>query len=117
MLKNKRLLTVKAAEKTLEIMELLASGSNKLHIGDLAAKLSLSRNEALLLLVTLENRGVVSWDDSGRIYTPGLKFTELASHFLGRCGTNLSDSKEPVTCSKPKKRPPGSRKPIRQSCS
>lgn len=109
MLKERRLLTVQATEKTLELMELLASGSKKLRIGELAGKLCLSRNQVLLLLVTLENRGMVLWDDGGKFYKPGQRFTDLARQFIGTCDATLAAPTE--ASSAIKSRPAGSRKP------
>ncbi|OHB32069.1 MAG: hypothetical protein A2X79_05305 [Desulfuromonadaceae bacterium GWB2_53_15] len=111
MLKEKRLLTVQVTEKTLELMELLASGSKKLRIGELAAKLCLSRNEVLLLLVTLENRGMVCWDDGGKFYKPGQRFTDIARQFLGQCSAPLTEPSEPTAAAKTRSRSPGTRKP------
>ena len=109
MLKERRLLTVQATEKTLELMELLASGSKKLRIGELAGKLCLSRNQVLLLLVTLENRGMVLWDDGGKFYKPGQRFTDLARQFIGLCDAPLEATTE--ASSVIKSRTAGSRKP------
>ena len=108
MFKEKRLLTVQVTEKTLELMELLASGNKNLRIGELAGSLCLSRNQVMLLLVTLENRGMVLWDDSGKFYTPGQRFTDLARQFLGLCGAPLEAPNE--TSSTIKSRTTGSRK-------
>lgn len=82
MLKEKRLQTVQATEKTLELLEILANGNEELHIGELADKLQICRNEVLLLLVTLESRGLARWDDRIKIYRPGWKSAELARQFL-----------------------------------
>lgn len=82
MRKEKRLQTVQATEKTLELLEILATGSEDLHIGELAAKLRMGRNEVLLLLVTLESRGMARWDERVKIYRAGWKSTELARHLL-----------------------------------
>jgi len=95
MLKEKRLLTVQATEKTLELMELLASGNNRLRIGELAGKLCLSRNDVLMLLVTLENRGLVLWNDAGKFYKPGPRFTDLARQFLGLCAAPVEKPAAP----------------------
>lgn len=107
MLKEKRLLTVQVTEKTLELMELLASGSKKMRIGELAGKLCLSRNETLLLLVALENRGMVSWDDGGKFYKPGQRFTDLARQFLG---LSVAPPAEATASTKVKALTSGSRK-------
>ena len=84
MFKEKRLHAVRATEKTLDLLNILAEGSEKLQIGTLAHKLQIGRNEVLLLLVTLESRGMVEWDDRSKIYRPGWKAAELAQTLLGR---------------------------------
>ena len=116
MLKEKRLLTVQATEKTLELMELLASGSNRLRIGELAGKLCLNRNEVLLLLVTLENRGLVLWNDNGKFYKPGPRFADLARKFLGLCAAPQAESASPADTKK-KSRSLGVRKLRSTMCS
>ena len=68
--KRNYLPTTQAAEKTLELLELLATGGDKLRIGELAGRLGVSRREALLLLVTLESRAVLRWDEQARVYRP-----------------------------------------------
>jgi len=96
MRKEKRLLTVQAAEKTLELMEILAAGSERLTIGALAAAMSVSRNDALLLLVTLESRGMVCWDEQAKVYRPGQKSAELARQLLNLFGKSGVEQKTPV---------------------
>ncbi|HEX9079011.1 MAG TPA: helix-turn-helix domain-containing protein [Desulfuromonadaceae bacterium] len=81
--KERRLLTAQTAEKTLELLEILAGGNERLTIGNLAARLDMGRTKTLLLLVTLESRGMVRWDEQARVYRPGQKTTELARHVLG----------------------------------
>jgi DNA-binding IclR family transcriptional regulator len=78
MQKGTRLSTVQAAGKTLELLELLIVGGERLRIGELALRLEVSRQEALLFLVTLESRGIVRWDHQARVYRPGFKALELA---------------------------------------
>lgn len=82
MSRKRSLQRVETTEKTLELLELLAAGNEDLHIGELADKLRLSRNEVLLLLVTLENRGMARWDALAKVYRAGWKSAELAHQFL-----------------------------------
>lgn len=49
---------------------LLDVAHGELPIGQLAERLLSSRKEALLLLVKLENQGIVAWDVKARIYRP-----------------------------------------------
>lgn len=93
MRKEKRLLTVQASEKTLELLEILASGSEQLAIGKLADKLCVSRNDALLLLVTLESRGMVRWDERAKVYRPGQRAAELARQIIGLFGLAIAEPK------------------------
>jgi len=69
--------TVQAMEKTLELLELLAAGNDRLSIGRIADKLFVSRKQALFLLVTMESRGLVRWDHQARLYRPGRKTIDL----------------------------------------
>ncbi|GFE59760.1 helix-turn-helix domain-containing protein [Geobacter sp. AOG2] len=78
--------TTQAAEKTLELLELLAAGGEKLRIGELAGRMGVSRKEALLLLVTLESRAVLRWDEQARVYRPGRKTGEMVRQYLAQAG-------------------------------
>lgn len=110
MSKEKRLLTVQATEKTLELLEILADGSELLPIRELADRLQLSRNSVLLLLVTLESRGMVRWDVEGKIYRPGGKSAELARQFLGLSGAGVVEPKLSAASRPVKARTTGARK-------
>jgi DNA-binding IclR family transcriptional regulator len=93
---KRRLLTARAAEKTLELLEILVVAGERLTIGRLAAQLGVSRREALLLLVTLEGREVVRWDDQAKVYRPGQKAAEVARQLLGLFGLSSADGKAAV---------------------
>ncbi|GFE58006.1 helix-turn-helix domain-containing protein [Geobacter sp. AOG1] len=82
MLKQKCVQTVQTTKKTLELLDILSNGDENLHIGDLARKLGIGREEALLLLVTMESHGMVAWDDREKIYRPGWKSEKMARQFL-----------------------------------
>jgi DNA-binding IclR family transcriptional regulator len=86
MCKGKYLQTAQSAEKTLELLELLAADGDKLRIGELAGRLGVSCREALLLLVTLESRALLRWDEQARIYRPARKTGELVRQFLAQAG-------------------------------
>lgn len=107
MRKGKRLLTVQAMEKTLELLELLSTGNEQLPIGALADQLQVSRNNALLLLVTLESRGMVRWDDAARIYRPASRSVEMARQFLG---LSVPEQRLPKASRTMKSRPAGTMK-------
>jgi DNA-binding IclR family transcriptional regulator len=92
MCKGKYLRTAQAAEKTLELLELLAADSDKLGIVELAGRLGVSRKEALLLLVTLESRALLRWDELARIYRPARKTGDLARCCLARAGMQAAES-------------------------
>lgn|GEM_PF-1166808 len=98
--KEKRLLMVQASEKTLELLEILAAGNERIAIGPLAKKLCVSRNDALLLLVTLESRGMVRWDERAKVYRPGQKSTELVRQFVSLFGLMVAEPKA-VAASRP----------------
>ncbi|BCS56035.1 helix-turn-helix domain-containing protein [Geobacter sp. SVR] len=81
MLKGKSLDAVQAMEKTLELLELLANCKERLSICEIADKLCLNRREVLFMLVTLETRELVRWDDVARVYRPGQTALEFAKSF------------------------------------
>lgn len=107
MRKGKRLLSAQAMEKTLELLELLSTGNEQLPIGALADQLHVSRADILLLLVTLESRGMVCWDAAARIYRPGGKSVDMARQFLGLPATEQRLS---AASRKMKSRPVGAMK-------
>ncbi|HEY4745564.1 MAG TPA: helix-turn-helix domain-containing protein [Desulfuromonadaceae bacterium] len=96
MRKERRLLTVRAAEKTLELLEMLVAGTERLTIRDVAVKLGISRNEALLLFVTLESRGMVRWDEQAKVYRPGRRSAEVARQLVDLFGLARAEAKTAV---------------------
>jgi len=92
MCKGKYSQTAQAAKKMLELLELLAAGGDKLRIGELAGRLGVNRKEALLLLVTLESRALLRWDEQARIYRPAPKTGELVRHCFARSGTQAEEA-------------------------
>lgn len=92
MLKAKRVQTVQATEKILELIEILAAGGDGLPIGALADKLQISSKKVLLLLVTLESHGLVTWDDRNRKYRTGRKSEMMARQILSQPEVRKTDS-------------------------
>lgn len=105
MRKKRRLLTARAAEKTLELLEILVVAGERLTIGRLAAQLGVSRRETLLLLVTLEGREMVRWDDQARVYRPEQKAAEVARQLLGLFSLPSVDGKTAAPTRAPSARP------------
>jgi len=92
MCKGKYLQTAQAAEKMLELLELLAAGGDRPRIGELADRLGVKRREALLLLVVLENRALLCWDEQNRVYRPAPKAGELVRRCLARPGMQAAET-------------------------
>jgi DNA-binding IclR family transcriptional regulator len=88
MKKEQRVQTIQTTEKALELLQMVASGEDNLNIHRLSQQLGISREEVLLLLVAMENRGLVSWDSYRKIYSPGGATLELAR--------NLTRKSKPV---------------------
>jgi hypothetical protein len=78
MKKEQRVQTIQTTEKALELLQMVASGEDNLNIHRLSQRLNIGREEVLLLLVAMENRGLVSWDSYRKIYRPGGATLELA---------------------------------------
>ena len=93
MRKEKCRLTVQVVEKTVELLEILATADERLTIGALAVRLGMGRRDTLLLLVTLESRGIVRWDERARIYLPGQRAAEMARQVLALFGQSLVEPK------------------------
>ncbi len=101
MIKEKHMQTVRTAEKALMLLEILAEGNSSLNIRDLAGRLRCDRREVLLLLITLESRGLVAWDERTKVYSLGDESRRLAVNFLDtackpgkRGGTTLRRTNE-----------------------
>jgi DNA-binding IclR family transcriptional regulator len=84
MLREKRVQTIQTTDKALELLQLVASGEKNLKINDLAHTLKISKEEVLLLLVTMESRGLVSWDNRKKMYQPGCATLEMAINLVQR---------------------------------
>lgn len=82
MIREKHLQMVQTTEKALQLMDILAEGNSGLNIAGLAFRLRCNRREALLLLITLESRGIVVWDERKKIYSLGDESRRLAVKFL-----------------------------------
>jgi DNA-binding IclR family transcriptional regulator len=84
MLREKRVQTIQTTDKALELLQLVANGEKNLKINDLAHTLKISREEVLLLLVTMESRGLVSWDSRRKMYQPGGATLEMVRNLVQR---------------------------------
>lgn len=82
--REQRLKTIQTTEKALELLQIVANGAQGMNIQDLSKKLHISREEVLLLLVTMENKGLVSWDSGRRIYSPGGATLEMVKNLTQR---------------------------------
>jgi DNA-binding IclR family transcriptional regulator len=78
-----------------ELLALLETGTAGLTIIELARKLSLTRKETLLLLVTLESQGVLTWDETAKIYRPDLHTLSTLLHGAMRPHTRNRRDKVP----------------------
>ncbi len=87
---------IQAIDKSLELLQLLAAGNDRLRIGELADRLELGRNKVLMLLVTLECQGMVRWDHDAKLYRPGQKLTEMETIFLSMSTTSAGEPKKPI---------------------
>ena len=82
MLREQRLQTIQTTEKALDLLRIVANEEQKnLTINDLALRLKVSKEEILLLLVAMENRGLVTWDSRRRMYSPGGATLEMVRDF------------------------------------
>ena len=86
MIKEQRQHLVESTERTLVLLDVLAEGNAKLSIGSLARRMGCSQTETRLLLVTLETRGIVEWDDTAKGYRLGSAAERLAWRLLGVMG-------------------------------
>ena len=86
MKKEQRLQTIQTTEKALELLQVVAGGGDNLNIYRLSERLNVSREEVLLLLVAMENKGLVIWDSYRKIYSPGGATLELARRIARQNG-------------------------------
>jgi DNA-binding IclR family transcriptional regulator len=84
MKKEKRVQTIQTTEKALELLQVVANGEQNLNIQGLSQRLKISREEVLLLLVAMENKGLVSWDNYRKIYSPGGATLEMVRNLTQR---------------------------------
>jgi DNA-binding IclR family transcriptional regulator len=86
MKKEQRMRTIQTTEKALELLQIVASGGQNLKIQGLSQKLKIDREEVLLLLVAMENRGLVAWDSYRKMYNPGGATMDLVKNLNKRFG-------------------------------
>lgn len=84
MLREQRLQTIQTTEKAMELLQIVANGEQNLNINALAQRLKVSREEVLLLLVAMENKGLVSWDSHAKVYSPGGTTLEMVRNLEHR---------------------------------
>ncbi|HEY6873629.1 MAG TPA: helix-turn-helix domain-containing protein [Geobacteraceae bacterium] len=84
MLREKRQQTIQATEKALDLLQIVANGERELSINALAQRLKTDREEVLLLLVAMENKGLVTWDSRRKIYNPGGATLEMVRNIEQR---------------------------------
>jgi DNA-binding IclR family transcriptional regulator len=83
MKKEERVQTIQTTEKALELLQVVANGEH-LNIHGLSQRLKISREEVLLLLVAMENRELVIWDNCRKIYSPGGATLEMVNNLTQR---------------------------------
>lgn len=102
MIKEKHQQTIRTMEKTLALLELLAAGDSRLTIHELSCRINCSHHETLLLLITMESRGLVEWDEHKKIYRLGTVSERLAWKLLSIMGNgNRSATDSPRKRDKP----------------
>ena len=80
MTKEQRLQTIQTTEKALELLRLVTAGEQNLNILALSKRLNIGREEVLLLLVAMENKGLVTWDNCRKVYSPGGTTLEIVKN-------------------------------------
>jgi hypothetical protein len=111
MIKEQRQHLVEFTERTLVLLDVLAEGNSRLTIGSLSRRLGSSLTETRLLLVSLESRGMVEWDDTAKAYRLGSAAERLAWRLLGitgkgKCQLPVNAAADPpAAAQQPAKRP------------
>ena len=70
MVKEKRMQTIQTTEHAMELLQVMSHGGQNLTLKALSQRLKIGREEVLILLVAMENRGLVSWDNLKKSYYP-----------------------------------------------
>lgn len=81
-MRDKRVYSVQAVVKAIDLLEALAQGGESPSIVVLEKKLGLSRNKTFRLLATLEEKGLVERNKASSTYNLGLQAFEMAQHIL-----------------------------------
>ncbi len=68
----------------LDVLELFSSGSHELGVTEIAARLSLSKNNVFRLLATLQSKGFVEQNQHSDEYRLGPKILEVGQAYLSR---------------------------------
>ena len=69
---------VHAVEQALDLLNLLASKADSLTVRSIAERLGLSRREARFMLIALETREFIRWDEKAKLYRTGRASIEMA---------------------------------------
>lgn len=86
MIREKRLQTIHNADKALELLETMIKSDKPLKINELAQQLKICKEEVRLLLVAVENRGLVAWDSKRKMYSLGGVTLEMARNLVQHFG-------------------------------
>lgn len=70
-----------SVEQALDLLNLLASRGDNLNIRTIAERLGVSRREARFMLIALETREFIRWDDKTKLYRTGRASEEMARRF------------------------------------
>ncbi len=74
--------TVQSLDRTLDIIELLATSSQGMGVTEIGLKLQLHKSTVHRLINALAQRGYIEKDQRSGLYKIGLKFIEISSHHL-----------------------------------
>lgn len=88
MIKEQRLQTIHTTDKALELIETILKSDQPLKINELAQQLKICKEEVRLLLVAVENRGLVVWDSNRKQYCPGGATLEMARNLSQLIGAD-----------------------------
>lgn len=70
-----------SVEQALDLLNLLANRGDNLNIRTIAERLGISRREARIMLIALETREFIRWDDKTKLYRTGRASIEMARRF------------------------------------
>ena len=74
--------SVKSVKNALDVLEILAEYEYGVHLGELATKLKLSQNCTFRIMKTLDEKGLVEYDQQQGLYRLGAFSATLAQKLL-----------------------------------